>query len=128
MNYEAPLQKKKRQEMEGALNKAKQADQAAANTKGEEDKLKYYEYAKVYREEAERKRDFLQEFMNDIDDSVQELTESVQEKTKNIDVNDVFGIDEPEGNVNILDVDDKEIKVKQSKRSIKLRKKKRLKY
>lgn len=117
--------KKKRKEMDEALHKAEQAEQAAARAKSEEDKIKYYEFAKVYRAEAERKKDFLQEFMTDIDGSVSELTESVQEKTKSIDVNDVFGIDEPEGNVKVLDVDDKEIKVKQNKKSIKVKKKKK---
>jgi len=117
--------KKKRKEMEDALNKAQQAEQAASTAKSEEDKLKYYEFAKLYREEAERKKQFLQEFMEDIDESVEELTKSVQEKTKRIDVNDVFGIEEPQGNVKVLDVDNKEIKVKQNKKSIKLKKRKK---
>lgn len=115
---------KREKEMEEALKKAEEAEQAAANAKSEEDKIKYYEFAKTYKEEAERKKQFIQEFMIDLDESVEHLTESVKERAESIEVNDVFGIEERDGSVKVLDTDGEEIKVKQSKRNIKVKKKK----
>ena len=116
---------KKKKEMEEALKKAEEAEQAAANAKSEEDKIKYYEFAKTYKEEAERKKQFIQEFMIDLDESVEHLTESVKERAESIEVNDVFGIEERDGSMKVLDTDGEEIKVKQSKRNIKVKKKRK---
>jgi hypothetical protein len=110
------IKAKKRKEMEEALNKAQDAENAANTAENEEDKLKYYEIAKLYREEAERKKQFLQEFMHDLDDSVIKLTESVQEKAKQIDINDVFGIEGSMDDIKVIDSDDKEIKIKKKKK------------
>lgn len=105
---------RKHENIAEAMRKAESAEAAAETVNNPEDKLKYYELAKAYRDEADRQREFLRQFTEELENSTLEITKSVQDKINKIEIHDIFEIEEKTGFIKVID-DNKEIKVKKKK-------------
>jgi len=109
------ITKSKLQKAEEAIKKAENAEAAADKTTVPETKLKYFEIAKAYRDEANRQKEFLHDFFEELENSTAEITQSVQDKINQLEIDDVFLIEEKTGDIKVID-GKKEVKVKLKKR------------
>lgn len=91
------VRRKRTAKMEEALNKAKNVENAAEETNNPEEKLRYYEIAKAYKDEAEYQRRFLNDFLEEIENAALEIMETVQQKSSEVEVDDLFTFDKKKG-------------------------------
>lgn len=87
------VRKKKLQKMEAAYARAKENENNAESASSSEDSLRFYEMAKVYKEEGDFHSKSLNEFESEIESIVEGVIEDVVRKSNDIEFDQLFAIE-----------------------------------
>ncbi|MFJ7971339.1 hypothetical protein [Psychrobacillus sp. NPDC096389] len=91
------VKSKNNAKMEEALKNARNAEISAELTEDQDQKLRFYELAKGYKEEAEYHKRFLSDILDALEESSKEIMETVQQKSSEVNADDVFVLDNKKG-------------------------------
>ena len=87
------IRKKKLQKMDDAFVKAKENEDNAEKAASSEERLRFYELAKAYKDEGEFQRKSLDEFEREIESVIESIVEDVVNKSNKIEFDNLFEVE-----------------------------------